>query len=376
MNGQEMDDIAFTEDDIQQQLVLLGYNNIPRHRLHEFKKDLEQLIRHERSKSQTSSERVSPQSYSSGGKNSPAYGSQSEATYTHKPCATSRKKFPQPERQVQLSTYGTEHPSTSPRFQQYDSYIMHSVTPTFPRPTSAPCRLDVENNSESINSTLESATSSSTNPDRPQGSYRKPAIKRKVLRKQNGQAHVCDESIHSEAELDAVRKLEERLAGLQMCSEVSDFDLETDEIGSLSEQSSSDEARPRSAFQLYTRDALRSAETERDSRSSSRPKSFIRPQLDHPHKRNLKKNDPVSKYFQYKQAWEAFRPPEEKEHKGLRWGIREQMLYKSQLPSKPQRIYVPNTYEVPTEKKRLALRWEVRHDLAKGLMPQKVFYPF
>ncbi|XP_033873053.3 centriolar and ciliogenesis-associated protein HYSL1-like [Acipenser ruthenus] len=372
-----MDDIAFTEDDIQQQLVLLGYNNIPRHRLHEFKKDLEQLIRHERSKSQTSSERVSPQSYSSGGKNSPAYVSQNEGTYTHKPFATSRERFPQPKRQVPLSTYGTEYPSTtSARFQQYDSYIMHSVTPAFPRPTSAPCRLDVENSSESINSTLESATSSSTNPDRPQGSYGKPAIKRKVLRKQNGQVHVCDESIHSEAESDAVSKLEERLVRLQMCSEVSDFDLETDEMGSLSEQSSSDEARPHSAFQLYTRDALRSAETERDSHSSSRPKSFIRPQLDHPHTRNLKKNDPVSKYFQYKQDWEAFKPPEEKQHKGLRWGIREQMLYKSQLPPKPQRIYVPNTYEVPTQKKRLALRWEVRHDLAKGLMPQKIFYPF
>ncbi|RXM33019.1 Hydrolethalus syndrome protein 1-like [Acipenser ruthenus] len=345
-----MDDIAFTEDDIQQQLVLLGYNNIPRHRLHEFKKDLEQLIRHERSKSQTSSERVSPQSYSSGGKNSPAYGNLIVQLYL----------------QVPLSTYGTEYPSTtSARFQQYDSYIMHSVTPAFPRPTSAPCRLDVENSSESINSTLESATSSSTNPDRPQGSYGKPAIKRKVLRKQNGQVHVCDESIHSEAESDAVSKLEERLVRLQMCSEVSDFDLETDEMGSLSEQSSSDEARPHSAFQLYTRDALRSAETERDSHSSSRPKSFIRPQLDHPHTRNLKKNDPVSKYFQYKQDWEAFKPPEEKQHKGLRWGIR-----------KPQRIYVPNTYEVPTQKKRLALRWEVRHDLAKGLMPQKIFYPF
>ncbi|KAK1171713.1 hypothetical protein AOXY_G6609 [Acipenser oxyrinchus oxyrinchus] len=366
-----MDDIVFTEEDIQQQLVLLGYDNIPRHRLHEFKKDLEQLIRHERSKSQTSSERDSPQSYSSDGRNSPVYGSQSEATYTHKPFATSREMVPQPERQVPLSIYGIEHPSTSARFQQYDSYIMHS----FPRPTSAPSRLDVENSKENINSTLESDSTSSTSPNRQQGFYGKPAIKRKVLRKQNGQVNVCDESVHSEAESDAASKLEERLVGLQKCSEVSDFDLET-EMGSLSERSSSDERRPRSAFQLYARDVLRSAETKRDSCSSSQPKSFIRPQLDHPHTRNLKKSDPVSKYFQYKQDWEAFKPPGEKERKGLRWGIREQMLYKSQLPPKPQRIYVPNTYEVPTQKKRLALRWEVRHDLANGSMPQKIFYPF
>lgn len=33
-----MDNIEFTEDEIQEQLVLLGYKNIPKHRLSEFKK--------------------------------------------------------------------------------------------------------------------------------------------------------------------------------------------------------------------------------------------------------------------------------------------------------------------------------------------------
>ncbi|NWW90239.1 HYLS1 protein, partial [Rhynochetos jubatus] len=55
----------------------------------------------------------------------------------------------------------------------------------------------------------------------------------------------------------------------------------------------------------------------------------------------------------------------------LRWGIREQMLCRPQLPSKPQHPYVPNAYAVPTEKKRAALRWEVRWDLANGLIPRK-----
>lgn len=35
-----MDNIDFTEDEIQEQLVLLGYKNIPKHRLTEFKKGL------------------------------------------------------------------------------------------------------------------------------------------------------------------------------------------------------------------------------------------------------------------------------------------------------------------------------------------------
>ncbi|NWW44379.1 HYLS1 protein, partial [Pedionomus torquatus] len=59
------------------------------------------------------------------------------------------------------------------------------------------------------------------------------------------------------------------------------------------------------------------------------------------------------------------------EWRELRWGIREQTLCRPQLPSRPQHPCVPNTYTVPTEKKRTALRWEVRWDLARGLLPRK-----
>ncbi|NXV80139.1 HYLS1 protein, partial [Atlantisia rogersi] len=55
----------------------------------------------------------------------------------------------------------------------------------------------------------------------------------------------------------------------------------------------------------------------------------------------------------------------------LRWAIREMMLCKPELPTKPQHLPGPNTYMVPTDKKRAALRWEVRWDLAKGLIPRK-----
>ncbi|NWU72309.1 HYLS1 protein, partial [Pterocles burchelli] len=55
----------------------------------------------------------------------------------------------------------------------------------------------------------------------------------------------------------------------------------------------------------------------------------------------------------------------------LRWAIREQMLYKAPLAPRPQQPPVPNAYVVPTDKKRAALRWEVRWDLAQGLIPRK-----
>ncbi|XP_048457197.1 hydrolethalus syndrome protein 1 homolog [Rhincodon typus] len=47
--------LDFTDQDVREQLDLLGYRNVPEHQLREFRKDLEELIRHERSKSQSSS---------------------------------------------------------------------------------------------------------------------------------------------------------------------------------------------------------------------------------------------------------------------------------------------------------------------------------
>ncbi|NXE30591.1 HYLS1 protein, partial [Ardeotis kori] len=55
----------------------------------------------------------------------------------------------------------------------------------------------------------------------------------------------------------------------------------------------------------------------------------------------------------------------------LRRAVREQMLCRPQLPSGARRLCVPNSYAVPTEKKRAALRWGVRWDLAHGLLPRK-----
>ena len=41
---------------------------------------------------------------------------------------------------------------------------------------------------------------------------------------------------------------------------------------------------------------------------------------------------------------------------------------------RPQRVFVPNKYVVPTDKQRKALRWNVRMELAHGQMPPHGFY--
>ncbi|NXY53347.1 HYLS1 protein, partial [Callaeas wilsoni] len=57
-------------------------------------------------------------------------------------------------------------------------------------------------------------------------------------------------------------------------------------------------------------------------------------------------------------------------HQSLRWAVRRQML-QPELPHRVPKRLVPNTYVVPTTKKRESLRWSVRWDLAHCLMPSR-----
>lgn len=40
---------------------------------------------------------------------------------------------------------------------------------------------------------------------------------------------------------------------------------------------------------------------------------------------------------------------------------------------KPKKVYVPNKYVIPSDKKRKNLRWAIRQDMAQGLVPPSVF---
>ncbi|KAL1005980.1 hypothetical protein UPYG_G00066400 [Umbra pygmaea] len=355
-----MENLDFSEEEIQQQLEALGYRNIPRHRLREFKRDLDELIRHEKSKSHTSSELNSPRSQNPTSKSPPAFTK--VKVHQDNTAALSSAVFTQADRQVLTSTYSRDNSNLGGRQERYDSYIEHSVAPKYQRPSTAPNRLEVGLDLTDIQQ-LSVPVSQPSTPDRAIEAHGRPFIKRKVLRKHQGQVHVCDESTHSE-DSGAVNGLEERLGGLQV-SPHQGSEPESEDTGSLSDRHRSESDGLPSAFEAYIRGLSRSR-SESDIRP--RPKSFIRPMMDHPHTRNLKKTDPVAKYLQYKQDWEMFKVPGERDRKALHWEIREQLAYQPP-PPKPQRIFVPNTYVVPTEKKRSTLRWEIRHDLANGLLP-------
>ncbi|XP_075947729.1 uncharacterized protein hyls1 [Anarhichas minor] len=165
--------------------------------------------------------------------------------------------------------------------------------------------------------------------------------------------------------------LEKRLADLHLSSSAQrDFETEIEDVAGQSDtQSSETDGVSFSAFESYIRGMTR---TQSDGDLRPKPKSFIRPAMS---QQTLKKTDPVAKYFEYKQHWAMHKVPGEDQRRSERREIKERLAYRPP-PPKPRRVYVPNTYVVPTEKKRSALCWRIRNDLANGLLPHKFSHDF
>ncbi|XP_040893301.1 hydrolethalus syndrome protein 1 [Toxotes jaculatrix] len=362
-----MDNLDFTEEEIQEQLAILGYRNIPKHRLREFKKDLDELVRRGEWKTLTSSTQINST------KTHPTTSQASPPAYTKEKVSQCHFKGSGEGFFLHGATADHERPVLTTcqnrdcgRQQGHcDSYAQHSVAPKLQLPSGAPTRLQVEPDPED---TLHPPLTDSyvSSPDT-QGTR---FIKRKVLRKHKGQSLVCDESVYSE-DSDATSCLEERLAELHLSTSAQhDSETESDDAAGQSDAHSSEADRiSLSAFESYIRGMTR---TQSDGDLRPKPKSFIRPVMS---QQTIKKTDPVAKYFQYKQLWEMFKLPGEKDRRALRWEIKERLAYQPP-PPRPRRVYVPNTYIVPTEKKRSALRWEIRNDMANGLLPHKFSYRF
>lgn len=358
-----MDNLDFSEEEIQEQLAILGYKNIPKHRLREFKKDLDELIQHgewkslvsptqiNSTKSQRATTQPSPPAYTKEKVSQCYFEDSGKGFFLHAGKADNDRRV--------LTTCQNKH--YEGQQASCDSYAKHSVAPKLQLPPGAPSRLQVEPDPADILHPPLPDSCSST-PDTLGTRF----IKRKVLRKHKGQSLVCDESVYSE-DSDVESCLEERLAELNLLTSAQ-HDFECEDVTSHSTtQSSETEEISMSAFESYIRGMT---QDQCDSYIRPKPKSFIRPVMS---QQPIKKTDPVAKYFQYKQFWEMFKLPGEKDRRSLRLEIKERLAYQPP-PPKPRRVYVPNNYIVPTEKKRSALRWEIRNDLASGLMPCKFSY--
>ncbi|KAM5313006.1 centriolar and ciliogenesis-associated protein HYLS1 isoform 1-T2 [Glossophaga mutica] len=250
---------------------------------------------------------------------------------------------------------------------QYDPYSKASVTPG--RRPALPAHLQYPHAKRSITPDTGSEASQR---------LRKPVMKRKVLRrKPDGEVLVTDESIISESETGTENDIDlwdlrQRLINLQFQKD-RESPVDVPEKFNLPHEYQGISQDQLTCY--LQREEMGSPAYEQDLIVASRPKSFILPRLDQL-SRNRGKVDRVARYFEYKRDWDSMRLPGEDHRKELRWGVREQMLCQRAEPqSKPQHVYVPNNYLVPTEKKRSALRWGIRCDLANGVMPRKLPFP-
>ena len=52
----------------------------------------------------------------------------------------------------------------------------------------------------------------------------------------------------------------------------------------------------------------------------------------HPHTRNVKRDDPVTRYQHYAQVWKEQKAPGEKDHRNVRRNVRQHMTHHDSLP--------------------------------------------
>ncbi|XP_036965133.1 hydrolethalus syndrome protein 1 homolog [Acanthopagrus latus] len=356
-----MDNLDFTEEEIQRQLAVMGYRNIPVRKVHQVKQDLDELIQRGRGRSfssppqtnaaesQTATSRPSPPAFTKEKVGHRYFEDAREGFYLHAGPWDYDRELPTTS---QIRDFGQQQ-------RNFDPYTQNLVDP------GALSRLQVEpDQDDTVDPTLSDSYTSSAD------SQGRRFIKRIVLRKRKGKTLICDESFYSE-DSDAASSLEERLADLNLSpSSQHDFEAESEDVTSQSDTQSSESDRvPMSAFESYIRGMTR---PPRDGDIKPKHKAFIRPVMN---QQPRKKTDPVAKYFQYKQLWDMFKLPGEQDRRAVRLEIKERLAYQPP-PPKPRRVYLPNTYIVPTDKRRSALRWEIRNNLAHGLVPYKYSHRF
>lgn len=360
-----MDEFDFTEDEIRDQLEVLGYKDVPNERLMEFKRDLEQLVKSERSKNSslfsTTEQSSSDSEVSRNGVkvNGASFGVRHNQGLRNGVNTNSQNDHVK---------YGKENIYKAPVQEVSGAVYRLPIQPSGQCPQGAVShQRDVSTfgadagfrvangythgtDTQATDETLDTTATSD-----------RRVVKRKVLRKRGGERQIYDESI-TESESDDLSSLEDRLRNLPLSIE---RDRPSTAPSSRGRHPDSVPRRPASA---------RDAPAYRLPDGFEGPKALIRPMSTEPHKQNIRKSDPVARYQLYRTSWQSHRAPGEKQHKNLRWNVREHMLHHDEVvQKKPSKVYVPNSYQIPSDKKRKDLRWQIRNDLATGVVTPSMF---
>ncbi|KAH3858981.1 centriolar and ciliogenesis-associated protein HYLS1-like [Dreissena polymorpha] len=329
------DDLEFTDDEIREELAKLGYHNVPTSRLAEFKKDLGKLIAHERSKQSSQNTSLSSHKLqdSSLFNDHSIQGANPHARVPleERPSDRQVRDLAADRRQYAEWKSGKEN-------------MVRSTSPTevhhIPRKPDSHFSLYKEETDLSQLSLPDDVSEADSE---------RKMMKRKILRKEKDGSKRIDESM-TESDLGSLQDINERLRELGIVDRVDFFNKK----------------RPQSAT---------NQPPYRLSPDDQRPASVILRRPEHPHTKNIKKSDPVARYQHFRQSWDVQKAPGEKNHKNLRWNVREQMLAQDVVyEKKPQKVYVPNKYTIPSDKKRQGLRWQIRMDMAQGQLPHHGFF--
>ncbi|EDV24077.1 Hydrolethalus syndrome protein 1-like protein [Trichoplax sp. H2] len=315
----------FSLEEIKKQLKSFGYNQIPKNKLDKFAEDLNTLAKHERqrnsllsSSSTMTTPSIDPHDYILDGGDRDYYDD-----YDTRPQLSEITEEVSVPKRKSINIIGDK---------ENFSYYKESA----------------DNNRGNINRYISKASAIAP-------SAGKPILKRKVLRKYNGESRVFDES-GTESEAGSIIT-DERDGAKSAYTDRFRISNSAENLNRDRRSVSPNEAAKFSSDEQTWTDYPQS--------SVKVLPSFIRPSSTHPHTRNLKKTDPVATYHRYANEWRSRGVPGEKNHKVLRWQIREQLIQQYDPPkSRPHQCHAPNDYIVPTDKKRKALRWEIRAGMA------------
>ena len=83
--------------------------------------------------------------------------------------------------------------------------------------------------------------------------------------------------------------------------------------------------------------------------------SVILRKSENPHTKNLRKSDPVARFQQFRKSWDQQKAPGEKNHKNLRWNVREQMLAQDIVYEKVRQLREAFTIGPVKQKKKIAI---------------------
>ncbi|XP_059174685.1 centriolar and ciliogenesis-associated protein HYSL1-like [Physella acuta] len=325
--------MEFTDSEIREELARLGYRDVPDEKLAEFKKDLLKLIHVERSKTNSLNSSSDESKFES---QFPKSSYEPRVNFTdnqtiHYPGTSYRDR-------KEYTSYGGDKSAPSSRSDYYSSskssvpgaYSLYEMPSYGMGSSSYHPQVNVNNSVPDEEKEYEADTETKS-------------VKRKTSRKAPNGDRVVDESFNG-SDVAGIYEIYEKIKNLAM------RDCECGKTRSMS------------------------AMTEPPYRINGVNKNpSVIKMGQPPHTRNLKRTVPFKRHQMYQRLWKAQPAIGEDVRHHVRKDVHNKMLKREDIKVF-HKVYVPNSYVVPTEKPRFNLRWNVRKANAVYAMPPHGFY--